>query len=105
MDIYSIIKKPLITEKLTMLKDNNIYIFAVDKNANKTQIKQAVEKLFNVKVIDVHTCNMHGKMRRVRLHVGKRPDWKKAYVKLAPGQKIEFIETEVSAATSTAPTS
>ena len=93
MEITKVIKKPLVTEKGTRLKEKKgVYIFAVDKNANKNLIKQAVEKNFNVKVSKVATLIMHGKTRRVRLMTGERSDWKKAYVTLKQGQKIEELE-------------
>ena len=93
MDIYSVILGPHITEKSTMVKSqNNQVTFKVHKDANKIEIRNAVERLFKVKVLEVRTSNYKGKKRRVGLIMGKRPDWKKAIVKLAPGEKIEFFE-------------
>ena len=93
MDIYQVIKEPLITEKASLKKElHNQIIFKVDKRANKVEIRQAVEALFKIKVLEVRTFNMKGKKRRLGRNVGKRPDWKKALVKLAPGENIEFFE-------------
>ena len=66
--------------------------FKVDKRANKTEIKRAVETLFKIKVVSVHTLNMTGKKRRMGKYSGKRPDWKKAVVKLAAGENLEFFD-------------
>ena len=93
MDIYQIIKEPHITEKATRQKElANRVTFKVHKKANKVQIKQAVEALLKTKVLDVRTLNVRGKKRRLGRNMGKRPDWKKAVVRLAPGEKIEFFE-------------
>ncbi|MBQ4262988.1 MAG: 50S ribosomal protein L23 [Bacilli bacterium] len=85
-----IIVAPIITEKSESLKANNVYVFKVLKKANKTQIKNAVEKAFNVKVASVNTLNMTVKKRRVGRYVGKTNAYKKAYVKLAEGSSIEL---------------
>lgn len=94
MRIQEIIRRPLITEKSTRLKDENgIVAFEVDRRANKIEIKRAVEAQFKVKVAEVRVAAMHGKVRRQGRFVGRKPDWKKAYVKLAAGEKpIEFFE-------------
>ena len=93
MDYYQIIKRPLITEKGMLSSEaHNTVVFEVDRRANKMQIKQAVESLFQVKVMRVNTLNMQGKKRRMGRHSGKRPDWKKAIVTLAPGERIEFFD-------------
>jgi large subunit ribosomal protein L23 len=93
MDIYRIIKRALLTEKSTTVKDeNNQYIFEVDLQANKIEISHAVERLFKVKVINVHVMNMNGKKKRTGRIVGKKRDWKKAIVTLAPGSRIEVHE-------------
>ncbi|MBW1680558.1 MAG: 50S ribosomal protein L23 [Deltaproteobacteria bacterium] len=93
MDIYQVIKEPHITEKGTLQKDlNNQLVFKVHKRANKIEIKQAVETLFKTKVVEVQTMNIRGKRRRLGRNVGRRPDWKKAVVKLAPGENIEYFE-------------
>jgi len=91
-DIYKIIKRPIITEKTTNLKKQNKYVFEVDINATKSQIKQAVEKLFNVDVVEVRTMIMKGKLRRYGRYEGYKPDWKKAIVTLKSGQIIKQIE-------------
>jgi large subunit ribosomal protein L23 len=93
MDMYQVIKKPLITEKGTLLKEQmNKISLRVDKKANKVEIRKAVEVLFKTEVVDVQTMNVRGKKRRMGKSVGKRPDWKKAVVTLAPGKSIEFFE-------------
>lgn len=91
---YQIILAPLVTEKSTGLKDSQrLLCFKVAKGASKIQIKQAVESLFSVKVETVRTAQMHGKMKRVGRSLGRRADWKKAYVKLRAGEKmIEYFE-------------
>jgi large subunit ribosomal protein L23 len=93
MEPYDVIKKVLITEKSTLAKDEmNKYTFAVDRRANKIEIAQAVETLFKVKVVDVHTMNFEGKKKRIGRIVGRRPNWKKAVVTLAEGSRIEIYE-------------
>jgi len=93
MNIYDILKKPLVTEKTTLEKDaKNVISFEVDRNANKIEIKNAVEKLFKVEVRDVNTVNVAGKMKRVGRHYGKRSNWKKAYVTLKEGSNVDFFE-------------
>ena len=92
-DIYAVIKKPIITERSAYLKERgNKIIFQVDVNANKRDIKKAVEKVFNVHVMDVNTLNVKGKVKRFGKSFGKRPDWKKAIVTLKEGDKIELLE-------------
>jgi len=93
-DPYQIVLRPVITEKSTLLKDINREVcFEVDRRANKSEIKKAVEQLFKVKVERVRTQNRRGKMKRVGRSQGKTKDWKKAYVKLKEGEKmIEFFE-------------
>ena len=93
MDIYSVIKEPHIAEKANLLKEtNNQIVLKVDPRANKIEIKKAAELLFKTKVIEVQTQNMKGKKRRVGRNIGKKPDWKKAVVKLVPGESIEFFD-------------
>jgi large subunit ribosomal protein L23 len=93
MDIYSVIKKPLVTEKSTIARDEgNKYIFEVDRRATKIEIRNAVEKIFKVKVMTVRTMNFIGKKKRVGRTIGSRSDWKKAVVTLAPGSSIEVFE-------------
>jgi large subunit ribosomal protein L23 len=85
MDIYKVIKAPHITEKGTLQKElHNQITFKVDRRANKVEIRRAVETLFKTRVLDVRTMNMKGKGRRMGRNIGKRPDWKKAILKLAP---------------------
>lgn len=92
MDARQIIKKPLITEKSTILKEENKYCFMVDRRASKHQIKSAIEEIFQVKVEKVNTSNLLGKMKKMGRYEGRRPSWKKAVVTLAPGSRIEFFE-------------
>src|SRR5579859_8102339 len=103
---HQVIKRPLLTEKGTRLKDSGgappgvfteetlrpQVLFEVAMDANKIEIKNAVESLFSVKVTDVHTQIMRGKDKRVGRYQGRRPGWKKAIVTLAAGNKIEFFE-------------
>lgn len=86
----NVIKAPIITEKSADLAQKNVITFSVDVNANKTQIKQAVEKIFNVKVESVNTINVKPKKKRVGRYVGKTNRVKKAIVKLAEGSSIEL---------------
>ena len=92
MDIYHVIKEPHIAEKANLQKQSyNQVSFKVHKGASKIEIRRAVEALLKTKVLEVRTLNLKGK-RRMGRNLGKRPDWKKAIVKLAPGQNIEFFE-------------
>ena len=89
----NIIRKPIITEKTTWLKDNhNKYMFEVEKNSNKIEIKMAVEDVFKVSVTNVCTYTTHGKIRTRGRFKGRRPDWKRAVVQLKECDKIEFFE-------------
>ena len=94
MRIQEVIRRPLITEKSTELRDEkNIIAFEVARKANKIDVKRAVEAQFKVKVAEVRMALVHGKMRRQGKFAGQRPDWKKAYVRLVAGEKpIEFFE-------------
>ena len=93
MELYNIIKRPLITEKSTSAREEgNKYIFEVDTRANKVEIGEAVEKLFKVKVLEVRTLNVAGKKKRVGRVIGQKSDWKKAVVTLAAGSSIEIFE-------------
>jgi len=93
VDIYQVIKEPHITEKANLQKGEvNQVSFKVHRQANKIEIRRAVESLFKTKVLDVRTMNMVGKSRRMGKHVGRKPHWKKAIVQLAPGESIEFFE-------------
>lgn len=94
MNANQIIRRPLVTEKSTLLRETgNVIAFEVDVNANKIEVKKAVEELFKVKVAEVRLFNVRGKMKRMGRYVGKRRDWRKAYVRLAAGETApEFIE-------------
>ncbi len=88
-----ILRKPIITEKATWMKENsNKYVFEVEKNCNKIEIRNAVEEQFNVKVIDIRTYNTYGKIRTRGKFKGRKPDWKRAIVQLKEGDTIEFFE-------------
>ena len=90
--LLKVLKAPHISEKSTMVAEkNNTIVFKVATTATKADIKAAVEKLFEVKVEAVRTLNVMGKTKRTGAHVGKRSDWKKAYVTLVPGQDIDFM--------------
>jgi large subunit ribosomal protein L23 len=92
-NLRQIIKRPIITEKSTIERETrNIVTFAVAPDANKVEIKEAIEQLFDVTVLEVRTLRMLGKMRRVGLHSGRKPTWKKARVRLREGDSIEFFE-------------
>ena len=91
-DIFTVIKTIQLSEKATLLGEiNNEYVFKVDRRSNKLEIKEAVEKLFGKKVVSVNTCNYAGKKKRERrADFGKTAAWKKAIVKLAEGETIDF---------------
>ena len=89
---YEILKRPRITEKGSRMAESTpTVIFEVPRDANKTEIKNAVKAVFNVDVVEVRTAIMRGKIKRRGKNVGKRPNWKKAMVKLAEGQEIDFF--------------
>lgn len=89
-ELYSVIKSPYLTEKVSSLMgETNQYAFKVDATATKLQIKKAVEGYFSVKVENVNVLKVKGKNKRSKYRIKKRPDWKKAYVRLAEGQSIE----------------
>lgn len=92
MKLYNILRKPIITEKSMKLVEDSVYTFEVDKNSNKIEIKNAVEKLYNVKVLKVNTVNYDGKKKRVGKYEGKTNAYKKAFVKLQKGQTIEIFD-------------
>jgi len=92
MHLYDVLRRPFVTEKNTILQAQNKYAFEVAKEANKPQIKQAVEKAFKVKVTTVNVTKVPGKMRRVGRRLVLTRPWKKAIVTLRPGDKIEFFE-------------
>ena len=92
MEARDILVRPLITERTTQLMAEGKYVFVVAKSANKIEIAKAVSEIFKVKVAKVNTVNVIGKKKRMGRTQGKRPDYKKAIVKLAPGETIEFFE-------------
>jgi large subunit ribosomal protein L23 len=92
-EVHGIIISPLVTEKSTTQRESqNQYSFKVDKGANKIEIKEAVERLFKVKVTEVRTTMIRGKVKRLGRRFGKRPDWKKAIVTVKEGDRIDFFE-------------
>jgi large subunit ribosomal protein L23 len=92
-DLRQVIQRPVVTEKSTIDREQrNVVTFAVHPDANKHDIRRAVEELFSVKVLDVRTSNVRGKTRRVGKFTGDRPSWKKARVRLRAGDSIEFFE-------------
>jgi len=92
-DPRDVIFEPIVSEKsYDLIEDTNTYTFVVDRRANKTQIKQAVASIFDVKVLSVNTMNRRGKLKRTGYVLGKRKDTKRALVKLADGDKIDIFE-------------
>jgi large subunit ribosomal protein L23 len=93
VNIHDVIRRPIVTEKSNIgREEQNVVTFAVTPRANKHQIRRAVETLFDVNVIDVRTMRMPRKTRRLGRFSGQKPEWKKAVVRLAEGQSIEFFE-------------
>jgi len=94
MKLTDVIRRPLVTEKTTTLReDGRTVVFEVARDANKVQIRQAIEQLLGAKVSEVRTANAHGKIKRQGRFVGRRSDWKKAYVRLREGAKLpDFLE-------------
>jgi len=92
MDLYDVLKRPVVTERSTAGMQANKYTFEVDLRATKTEIKQAVEKIFKVKVVQVNTTRVRGKVRRRGRNEGRTPDWKKAVVTLREGDRINIVE-------------
>jgi large subunit ribosomal protein L23 len=93
VNTHLVIRKPLVTEKSTVgREEHNVVSFAVDPRATKHDVRRAVEQLFDVTVLDVRTMRMPRKKRRVGKFAGRKPEWKKAIVRLAEGQMIEFFE-------------
>jgi len=92
MNVNEVLIKPLITEKNTMLGAEGKYTFKIDRRANKTQVKEAVEAIFKVNVTAVNTISVPPKTRRVGRTIGKTQAWKKAVVTLRPGQRLEIFE-------------
>jgi large subunit ribosomal protein L23 len=93
VNLYEVIQRPLVTEKSNVAREElNVVTLAVNPRASKYDIRHAVETLFDVKVVDVHTMRQPRKTRRIGKHAGRKPEWKKAIVQLAEGQTIEFFE-------------
>jgi len=92
MHTYDVLRRPLVTEKSTVLAERNKYCFEVARDANKAQIKEAVEKAFKVNVVSVNVMTVPGKMRRAGRQRGMTPAWKKALVTVEEGNKIELFE-------------
>lgn len=93
MKLQDVIRRPIVTEKSTIAREqSNVVSFAVDPRANKHEIRDAVQQFFEVKVEEVRTMRMPRKTRRMGRFVGRKPEWKKAIVRLAEGQSIEFFE-------------
>lgn len=90
--MYYVIKRPLVTEKNSILAEKGVYVFEVDTVATKEDIKKAVEKYFRVKVASVNTANCRGRAKRTKFGVGKPVNWKKAMVRLKAGEKIGLFE-------------
>jgi large subunit ribosomal protein L23 len=91
-EIYGCIRRPIVTEKSNLIKDDANKVLEVDKKANKVEIKHAVQQLFKVTVEEVNVMNFQGKRKRTGRIIGKKQDWKKAIVTLKKGDKIEFFE-------------
>ena len=92
LDVYQVIKRPLVTESvMDDLERTNTYVFEIHREANKVQVRNAVEKLFGVKVLSVNTARVRGKWRRRGKSLARTPDWKKAFVKLREGDAIELF--------------
>ena len=92
MHPFEVLKRPVVTEKSTLLQERGRYVFEVSTYANKAQVKEAVQEAFNVGVVSVNIVNLRGKRKRFGRRVTKRPDWKKAIVTLKPGDKVEIFE-------------
>jgi large subunit ribosomal protein L23 len=92
MNFEDVLIEPVLSEKATALREQNKYTFIVNPSATKIQIKEAVRKLFNVKVVDCTTVNVQGKVKRLRAQPGRTASYKKAIVKLAPGETIKVFE-------------
>jgi len=91
-DLTRVIVRPVVTEKTTDLGEHDKYVFEVASEANKNEVKQAIERFFGVKVLDVRTLNVKGKPKRLGRHLGRRKDWKKAIVTLQSGDKIDLFD-------------
>jgi large subunit ribosomal protein L23 len=91
-DLTRVIVRPVVTEKTTDMGEGDKYVFEVAVDANKNEIKQAVERFFGVKVQDVRTMNVKGKPKRLGKHLGRRKDWKKAIITVQSGDKIDLFD-------------
>ncbi len=92
MEALDILRRPVITEKSSLLQEGGRYVFEVGPSANKPRVKEAVEKAFNVHVIGVNISNVHGKRKRFGTRIALKSSWKKAVVTLKPGERIEIFE-------------
>ena len=92
IELHDVLIEPVLSEKATALREQGKYVFKVAPNATKLQVKEAVAKLFNVKVVNCTTINVSGKEKRVRGKPGRTASWKKAIVRLAPGETIKVFE-------------
>lgn len=93
MHVYEVLKRPVLTEKSNYQADAlHRYTFEVDPRANKHQVRDAVQQIFSVTVVEVNMMKVHGKARRLGKFTGRTPDWKKAIVTVAPGESISFFE-------------
>jgi large subunit ribosomal protein L23 len=93
MDYLQVLKAPLITEKLdAMREEQSTYAFEIDRRATKIDVREAIEKLFKVRVLEVRTAIMRGKKKRLGVRMGQQSNWKRALVKLQPGQKLDIFE-------------
>jgi large subunit ribosomal protein L23 len=90
-DVYHVVRRALLTERTAELQAENKFVFEVDRRAGKPEIKHAVEEIFKVSVLNVRTMNVRGKVKRLGRFEGKRPDWKKAIVKLVEGDTIDAV--------------
>ncbi|PKN57218.1 MAG: 50S ribosomal protein L23 [Deltaproteobacteria bacterium HGW-Deltaproteobacteria-14] len=92
-NLFTILKRPVVTERTTELRESiHQYTFEVARAANKVQIRQAVESIFGVRVVDVRTAIVRGKIKRIKRTLGKQPNWKKAFVTVHPDDQIELFE-------------
>ena len=92
MKLMEVLRRPVITEKSSLLQERGRYAFEVAPGANKFQVREAVERAFNVHVQGVNIIRVHGKQKRFRKRIAARPSWKKAVVTLKPGERIEIFE-------------
>jgi large subunit ribosomal protein L23 len=93
-ELHDILIRPILTEKTTAAHAGNVYTFEVGEGANKHEIKNAIQSLFGVEVADVRTLVVRGKIKRFGRYFGKRSNWKKAYVRLADGDSLNFFDAQ-----------